>query len=69
MYSSIEGGQMTSTISNVDLEEMLFCLAKALVVNIQNGDEQYEPLSLSLIDEEDENYSKDEFDSSEDEYE
>ena len=42
MYMSFEGGKMTSTLVNLDLEEMCFCLSQAILVHIENGDYFYE---------------------------
>ena len=33
---------MTSTLVNIDLEEMCFCLSLAVLVHIDNGDYFYE---------------------------
>lgn len=30
MYQSFDGGKMTSTLVNIDLEEMCFCLSQAV---------------------------------------
>lgn len=38
MKNSFEGGKMTSTLVNLDLEEMCYCLASAIMVHIENGD-------------------------------
>jgi hypothetical protein len=67
MYMSFEGGKMTSTLVNLDLEEMCFCLSQAILVHIENGDYFYEDQNLeSMIQEENDEYS-DEFDSSDEE--
>lgn len=39
MYMSIEGGQLTSTIVNLDIEEMCFCFACAVIKHIERGSE------------------------------
>lgn len=33
---------MTSTLVNIDLEEMCFCLSQAVQVHVENGDYYYE---------------------------
>jgi len=42
MNLSFEGGKMTSTLVNLDLEEMSFCLSQAILVHIEHGDSCYE---------------------------
>jgi hypothetical protein len=69
MYLSFEGGKMTSTLVNIDLEEMCFCLSQAVLIHIDNGDHFYESqISCTQLDSDQsqEDYS-DEFDSSEEE--
>ena len=36
MYLSFDGGKLTSTIVNIDIEEMSFCLACAILKHITN---------------------------------
>ena len=36
MYLSFDGGKLTSTIVNIDIEEMSFSLACAILKNIKN---------------------------------
>lgn len=39
---SFDGGKMASTIMNIDLEEMSYCLACAVLKHIQFGERQYQ---------------------------
>ena len=38
MFKSFDNVKMTSNIVNIDLEEISFCLAHALIVHIKYGD-------------------------------
>lgn len=38
MYNSFEGGKLTSTLVNIDLEELSYCYSQAVIVHIENGD-------------------------------
>ena len=37
MYKSFDNGKMTSTLHNLDLEELSFCLSCALISHINNN--------------------------------
>jgi hypothetical protein len=37
MYISFDNGKMTSTLVNLDLEEMSFCLSCAILAHIKNN--------------------------------
>jgi len=37
MYKSFDNGKMTSTLHNLDLEELCFCLSCALIDHINVG--------------------------------
>lgn len=37
LYVSFDSGKMTSTLVNLDIEEMCFCLAQALMKHIEFG--------------------------------
>lgn len=39
MYMSYEGGKLTSTIVNLDIEEMSFCFACAVAKHINHGED------------------------------
>ena len=39
MYMSFDGGKLTSTIVNLDIEEMCFCFACAILKHIDRGEE------------------------------
>ena len=39
MYKSFDNGKMTSTLHNLDLEELSFCLSCALMIHINEGDQ------------------------------
>jgi hypothetical protein len=37
MYQSYDSGKLTSTILNLDIEELSFCFASAILTHIQFG--------------------------------
>jgi hypothetical protein len=39
LYLSFDSGMMTSTLVNLDIEEMCFCLASAIHKHIEYGNE------------------------------
>ncbi|KAL4455711.1 hypothetical protein ABPG74_003121 [Tetrahymena malaccensis] len=39
MYMSFDGGKLTSTLVNLDIEEMCFCFACAILKHIEHGEE------------------------------
>ena len=38
MYLSYEGGKLTSTLINLDIEELCYCLSCIVLKHIENGD-------------------------------
>lgn len=38
MYMSFDGGKLTSTLINLDIEEMCFCYACAILKHIEHGE-------------------------------
>ena len=40
MYMSFDSGKLTSTLVNLDIEELSFCLASAILKHIEYGTKQ-----------------------------
>lgn len=40
MYMSFDSGKLTSTLINIDIEEMCFCFACAVLKHIERGEQQ-----------------------------
>jgi len=48
MYKSFDNGKLTSTLVNIDLEELSFCFSLALLNHIRNGDSKTKKTPLQL---------------------
>ena len=48
MYKSFDNGKLTSTLVNLDIEELSFCFSLALLTHIRNGDQKIKKSPLQL---------------------
>ena len=48
MYKSFDNGKLTSTLINLDIEELSFCYSLALLTHIKNGDLKMKKTTLQL---------------------